>query len=85
MQVGLLPAALGRPELPMDQVIARELEILGSHGMAAHAYPRLLALVTSGVLDPGLLVTATISLGEAPAALASMDRSPPAGVRLIAP
>jgi D-arabinose 1-dehydrogenase-like Zn-dependent alcohol dehydrogenase len=85
VQVGLLPAALGRPELPMDQVIARELEILGSHGMAAHAYPRLLALVTSGVLDPGLLVTATISLGEAPAALASMDRSPPAGIRLIAP
>jgi threonine dehydrogenase-like Zn-dependent dehydrogenase len=53
--------------------------------MAAHAYPRLLALVTSGVLDPGLLVTSTISLGEAPAALASMDRSPVAGVRLIAP
>jgi alcohol dehydrogenase len=85
VQVGLLPAALGRPELPMERVIAYELAILGSHGMPAHAYPRLLALVSSGVLDPGLLVTQTIGLDEAPAALSSMDQALPAGIRLISP
>jgi D-arabinose 1-dehydrogenase-like Zn-dependent alcohol dehydrogenase len=36
VQVGLLPQP---PRVPMDVVVARELELLGSHGMAAHAYP----------------------------------------------
>lgn len=85
VQVGLLPAALGRPRLPMDKVIAAELEILGSHGMPAHAYPRLLALIAAGALDPGLLVTQTLGLEAAPAALASMDRQAQPGIRLIEP
>jgi alcohol dehydrogenase len=85
VQVGLLPAALGRPRLPMDKVIAAELEILGSHGMAAHAYPRLLALIAAGTLDPGLLVTQTLGLDAAPQALASMDRQAQPGIRLIEP
>jgi alcohol dehydrogenase len=85
VQIGLLPAALGLPALPMDRVIAHELEILGSHGMPAHAYPRLLALITSGVLNPGLLVTETIALDEAPTALAAMDRPTHPGIRLIKP
>jgi D-arabinose 1-dehydrogenase-like Zn-dependent alcohol dehydrogenase len=85
VQIGLLPAALGSPALPMDRVIAYELEILGSHGMPAHAYPRLLALITSGALNPGLLVTGTIGLDDAPAALASMGRFSHPGIRLIRP
>jgi D-arabinose 1-dehydrogenase-like Zn-dependent alcohol dehydrogenase len=85
VQVGLLPAGLGAPALPMDRVIAYELEIVGSHGMPAHAYSRLLALITSGVLDPGLLVTQTIGLDDAPAALAAMDRPSHPGICLIRP
>ena len=85
VQIGLLPAALGLPALPMDLVIAYELEILGSHGMPAHAYPRLLALITAGALNPGLLVTETIGLDDAPTALVSMDRLPHPGIRLIRP
>ena len=50
----------------MDLVIARELELLGSHGMAARAYPELLALVESGRLRPGDLVTREIGLDDAP-------------------
>src|SRR5207302_7747414 len=52
VQVGLLPAAGGRPALPLDRVVGYELELLGSHGMAAHAYPAMLYLVTAGVLRP---------------------------------
>jgi D-arabinose 1-dehydrogenase-like Zn-dependent alcohol dehydrogenase len=85
VQVGLLPAALAAPALPMDRVIAYELAVLGSHGMAAHAYPRLLALITAGTLDPGLLTTGTLSLDDAPAALAEMDRFTHPGIRLIQP
>ena len=82
VQVGLLPDP---PRLPMDLVIARELELLGSHGMAARAYPELLALVEAGTLRPGDLVTREIGLDEAPAALAAMGEGGPAGVTVIRP
>jgi alcohol dehydrogenase len=85
VQVGLLPANRGRPALPMDRVISHELEIRGSHGLPAHAYPRLLALVTAGILRPAGLVTGTLRLADVPAALSTMDKPAPAGVRLVDP
>ncbi len=74
VQVGLLHGAASTPQIPMDQVIARELEIYGSHGMAAHEYPAMLALITSGALRPERLVGRVIGLEDAGAALAAMDR-----------
>ncbi|MCO1596968.1 zinc-dependent alcohol dehydrogenase family protein [Micromonospora sp. RHAY321] len=85
VQVGLLPAVQGRPALPMDLVIAYELELRGSHGMAAHAYPELLRLVTAGVLRPAELITRTIGLDAVPHALATMDRPGHGGMCLIHP
>jgi len=69
----------------MERVIALELALLGSHGMAAHAYPELLELVRSGVLRPNLLVTSTITLDAAPAALAALGASPGAGMTVVEP
>ncbi|HET9654799.1 MAG TPA: zinc-dependent alcohol dehydrogenase family protein [Kineosporiaceae bacterium] len=85
VQVGLLPPALGWPALPMHLVIGGELELLGSHGMAAHGYPALLELVAAGRLDPGGLVTATIGLAQAGPELAAMGERPPTGVTMIDP
>ncbi|MFJ7587763.1 alcohol dehydrogenase catalytic domain-containing protein [Streptomyces sp. NPDC097617] len=85
VQVGLLPAAAGAAVLPMDRVIGWELEILGSHGMAAHAYPPMMELVRGGVLRPDLLVTSTIPLDAAPAALAAMGTAAARGVTIILP
>ncbi|WNV75460.1 zinc-binding dehydrogenase [Geodermatophilus sp. DSM 44513] len=76
VQVGLLPPAQGRPAVPMDLVVARELQVLGSHGMAAHAYPELLGLVAAGRLRPQALVTRELALDEAGAALAVVGRAP---------
>jgi D-arabinose 1-dehydrogenase-like Zn-dependent alcohol dehydrogenase len=85
VQVGLLPPVSGRPALPMDRVIAYELDVLGSHGIAAHAFPQMLALIEAGRLRPDLMVTDTLTLDEAPAALMSMVRAPTNGVRVIRP
>ena len=71
VQVGLLPG--GPVPLPMDLVIARELEIYGSHGMAARDYPGMLRMVADGMLRPGLLVGEVITLGQVGRALAAMD------------
>jgi len=82
VQVGLLPVD---PAVPMARVIGLELEVLGSHGMAAHAYPPMLELVRAGVLRPDLLVTSTIPLAAVPTALADMGTAPGAGVTVIEP
>jgi alcohol dehydrogenase len=76
VQVGLLPPAQGRPDLPMERVIALELEVLGSHGMAAHGYPQLLGLITAGRLDPRRLVTRELTLDDAGRALAAVGTRP---------
>ncbi|MBQ0829171.1 zinc-dependent alcohol dehydrogenase family protein [Streptomyces tagetis] len=85
VQVGLLPSADGTTPVPMARAVALELELLGSHGMAAHAYPPMLDLVRAGLLRPDLLVTSAITLEEAPDALAAMGSAPGAGVTVIAP
>ena len=73
VQVGLLLGAAATPPVPMDLVIARELEIHGSHGMAAGDYPGMLARIAGGNLDPARLVGRVIGLEQAGAALAAMD------------
>ena len=68
----------------MDLVIARELEIYGSHGMAARDYPAMMRLVADGTLRPGLLVGQVIELAEAGRALAAMDElSATAGMTVV--
>jgi len=76
VQVGLLPPAAGRPEIPMELVVAGELALLGSHGMAAADYPAMLALIEAGRLHPELLVTRRLGLDDAGAALAAVGREP---------
>jgi D-arabinose 1-dehydrogenase-like Zn-dependent alcohol dehydrogenase len=85
VQVGLLPALTGRPTVPMELVVAYELELLGSHGMPAHAYRDLLPLVRSGALRPAELITGELALPDAPAALAALDRPARAGIQVIVP
>jgi alcohol dehydrogenase len=83
VQVGLLPPALGVPRVPMHLVVAGELEVLGSHGMAARSYPALLGLVVSGRLDPGALVTRRVTLEEAGPLLLEIGTAP--GVTVAVP
>ena len=76
VQVGLLPPAVGRPEIPMELVVAGELALLGSHGMAAAEYPAMLALIEAGRLHPERLVTRELSLDDAGSALVAVGREP---------
>ncbi|MFJ5263756.1 zinc-dependent alcohol dehydrogenase family protein [Streptomyces sp. NPDC088387] len=85
VQVGLLPSDTGTTPVPMARAVAWELEILGSHGMAAHTYPEMLELVASGVLRPDLLVTSEIPLDAVPQALEAMGTAPGSGVTVINP
>ncbi|MFN2539509.1 MAG: alcohol dehydrogenase catalytic domain-containing protein [Mycobacteriales bacterium] len=79
LQIGLLPGE--QPRVPMARVLARELQVLGSHGMAAHEYPAMLSLVASGALRPELLVSRTVGLEEAGQALVDVGRT--AGITVV--
>lgn len=83
LQVGLMLGEHARPVIPMDKVIAHEIEIRGSHGMQAHRYPAMLEMIRSGRLAPQKLVGKTIGLDEAPAALMAMDKFAGTGISVI--
>lgn len=85
IQVGLMTGNHQHPNVPMDKVLANELEILGSHGMQAHRYPEMLEMIRSGKLQPQQLIEKTIDLAEAAEALTQMDRFPNRGVVVIDP
>jgi alcohol dehydrogenase len=86
VQVGLLPAVAGHPALPMERVIAYELDVLGSHGLAAADYAGLIAMVVAGALPIAGLVQRTIALDAVPAALAAMgDGSLGPGITVALP
>ncbi|HSF52963.1 MAG TPA: zinc-dependent alcohol dehydrogenase family protein [Algoriphagus sp.] len=73
VQVGLMAGKESNPEIPMHLVIARELEILGSHGMQAHAYPEMMRMIQEGKLAPQKLIGRRISLAEAVDELPAMN------------
>ena len=81
VQIGLLPA--NQTSIPMGTVIARELEILGSHGMQGRRYPEMMQMILDGRLDPSRLVTRTMPLSELPTALPEMGTVQRPGVTVI--
>jgi alcohol dehydrogenase len=83
LQLGLLLTPSGLTEMPMARVIAWELTLLGSHGMAACDYPEMLALVASGALNPSLLVKREVGIKEGAIALANLDSQGVAGITII--
>lgn len=83
VQVGLMLADQSHPEIPMDLVVARELEIYGSHGIQAHRYSVLLGMIAAGKLHPERLITARLSLAQGVEFLQKMDQFPGTGINVI--
>ncbi len=83
IQVGLMTGDHKHPQIPMDQVVANELEIMGSHGMQSFRYVAVFEMIKAGKLQPEKLVEKTISLNEAPAELMNMGSFSNLGVTVI--
>src|SRR6056297_1455833 len=83
VQVGLLLADHATPAAPMSKVIGNELEILGSHGMQAHRYDAMLAMIQSGLLSPEKLIGARIALEASIDALTEMNSFASVGATVI--
>lgn len=88
LQLGLMLTPTGLSSMPMARVISWELDLLGSHGMAARDYPEMLDMVASGVLNPSTLITREIGLSEGAIALKEMGNTNPnatGGITVINP
>ena len=71
------------PAIPMELVIANELELVGSHGMQAYEYDRMLQMILDEKLQPQKLVSQTVDLERAASALGSPPETQVAGVTVI--
>ena len=83
VQVGVMAAESKETPLLMGYLMFNELELIGSHGMQAHAYGPMLDLITTGKLRPSKLISHTVTLEESLEVLQSMGESPPTGVVVI--
>ncbi len=83
IQVGIMESGKHHAAVPIDKIIGRELEILGSHGMQAHRYPEMLDMIRTGKLYPQKLVGKAVSLVDAPDELINMSNFRGTGVSVI--
>nr|WP_263327764.1 zinc-dependent alcohol dehydrogenase family protein [Neobacillus sp. Marseille-Q6967] len=84
LQIGLTTRAEeGMIPLPIDLIVQKEIQIVGSLGMQPSRYPYMLEMVEKGKLRPGSLVTQTISLEEAPKIFTEMDTFQNLGVTVV--
>ena len=84
VQIGVTgPDEGGEIALPIDDIMGRELRILGSHGMRLGEYETVLRMIAAGRLDPGKLVTRRVAIEEAGDVIAAMDSYDTLGVTVI--
>ncbi len=83
IQVGIMEAGQHQTVIPMNLVIAHELEIAGSHGMQAHRYSELLEMIEQGKLQPQKLIGKTVSLEDSLTELVDMNMFASNGVTVI--
>ena len=83
IQVGLMTGTHANPSIPMSTIIARELEILGSHGMQAHCYTDMFQFIENAGLDLNRMVRETIPLEEVPVRLPELDSQRSPGITVV--
>ncbi len=67
LQIGLTTSEEGgEVSLPVDTMVTDEREFYGSYGMPPHEYGEMFRMMSQGKLDPGRIVSETISLEEVP-------------------
>jgi alcohol dehydrogenase len=84
VQIGMPLGRHAEPSIPLlELVYSRQISVMGTRGIAASRFPALFEMIAGGRLDPSRLVTRTIPLEEAGAALAAMDGTAAAGITVI--
>ena len=83
IQIGLMTGKDALPQIPMGPVISKELEIIGSHGMQAHQYPAMLALIQGQKIPLEQMIGEKMDLTKGAKALMQMGNFRNIGVMVI--
>ena len=84
IQIGLTTnLEKGEVALPVDQIVFRELQLMGSLAIQSFRYPTMLNMVERGRLQPRKLVTETLPLEKAFGVLEQMSRFENVGISVI--
>jgi len=83
IQIGLMAGDDAQTQLPLGDMIYKEIEFIGSHGMQAHRYAMMFEMIQSGQLAPEKLLQGTITLTESIDALITLDSKVDAGILVI--
>jgi len=84
VQIGMPLGRHAEPTVPLlELVYSRQIAIMGTRGIPASRFPALFEMIAAGRIDPATLVTHTISLEEAGAALEAMNRYSGVGITVI--
>ena len=74
LQIGMTTGEEGGSvEVPVDQMVMDEREFYGSFGMPPTEYDEILRMIEGGKLEPGKIVSETVSLSEVPGVVERLD------------
>ncbi len=84
VQIGLTTEAeKGEVALPSDHMVHNEFTLVGSKGMPSARYGEIFRMVAAGKLDPGTVITETVTIEDTSATLAAMTDFETYGVSVI--
>jgi D-arabinose 1-dehydrogenase-like Zn-dependent alcohol dehydrogenase len=84
VQIGLTTQGeKGEVALPVDQIVFKEIQFVGSLAIQAHRYPAMLDMVERGRLAPRELITETIPIEKAFGVIEKMSNFENVGISVI--
>ncbi|MFB6093682.1 MAG: zinc-dependent alcohol dehydrogenase family protein [Halanaeroarchaeum sp.] len=84
LQIGLTTAEEGgNVALPVDRMVADEVDFYGSYGMPPHEYDEIFQMMAEGKIDPGAVVTDRISLEDIPETIEGLDNFETVGIPVV--
>ena len=84
LQIGLTTKKeKGFISLPIDMIVAKEIQVIGSSGMPTSRYSAMFNLIESVQIDPSQLVTQRVSLDEAYGVIAEMSEYSNVGISVV--
>jgi alcohol dehydrogenase len=85
VQVGLMVGERGDPAVPIGRVISCELQLFGSHGIAARSYPDVFDLIERKQIPLDRILGPRLALGDVPVELPRIGQFRGLGIALVDP
>ena len=84
LQMGLTTSEEeGEVSLPIDTMVTDEREFYGSYGMPPQEYDEIFRMMERGRLDPGKIVSETVSLEDVPEKIAALGDYETVGIPVV--